>query len=78
MAKTIKGSYNHSIRYVGCGGFRVSWVVDSSSAGSRIRNPVTRTRDVELDGARRFAKKWDCEMPVVKDQWVDTGDSHAA
>lgn len=72
MSRKDSTSYNHAIRYVGCGGFRLSWVVDSASRSSRIRNPVTRTRDAELDGARRFAKKWDCEMPVVKDQWVDT------
>lgn len=56
-------SQSHSIRLIGPGHYRLSWVVDRYYAGSRLRHPTSYTRDTDLDGAKRFAKRWDVAVP---------------
>ena len=57
--------YGHHIRYIGWGGYRLSWTYDTKISGSRLRWPRTTTRDTEKEGALRFAKKWGVEMPLM-------------
>lgn len=57
------GSYGHRIAKIGPDHYRLSWAVDRYYAGSRLRHPRTTARDTDGDGARRFAKRWDVEIP---------------
>lgn len=50
--------YNHHVRYIGWGLWRMSWTYDTKVSGSRLRFPRTITRDTDFEGATRFAKKW--------------------
>lgn len=51
-------STGHKIRNLGSGSYRLEWVVDRYYSGSRLRHPTGFTRDTDLEGAKRFAKRW--------------------
>jgi len=57
------GSRDHRLKRVGRDSFRMCWTVDRYIVGSRLRWPTVTTRDTDLAGARRFAKKWGCRFP---------------
>lgn len=57
------GSYGHRIQRIGDDWFRLSWVVDRYYTGSRLRFPRGTSRDTDLAGARRFAKRWELPEP---------------
>lgn len=45
-------------------GYRLHWSVDRYYAGSRLRYPRSCTRDTDLAGALRFAKRWNLPRPI--------------
>lgn len=53
------GSYSHSIRRIGPDHYRLYWTVDHYYSGSRLRFPRGASRDTDLAGAKRFAKRWE-------------------
>lgn len=63
----------HNVRVIEHGfTYRLSWTVDRYYSGSRLRHPVTYTRDTDEAGALRFCKKHGCTMPAPKakaDPW---------
>jgi len=61
-----KGSYNHHAREIGPDHWRLSWTVDFKHEGSRLRYPRVYTRDTDLAGAKRFARRWGLAEPVPK------------
>lgn len=61
-------SYGHRIKGAGNGFYRLSWCVDYYSSGSRLRFPREFRRDTDIDGARRFAKKWSLTLPVTMEE----------
>lgn len=61
------GSYAHSVTLMGGDWYRLWWTVDRYASNSRLRFPTTYSRDTGLAGAKRFAKKWDLEMPAETD-----------
>ena len=56
-------SYGHRIEVCPWGGYRLHWTVDRYYAGSRLRFPTGYSRDVEHDGAVRFAKRHGLTLP---------------
>jgi hypothetical protein len=58
------GSSYHAIQRIGPDHYRLSWTVDRYVRGSRLRFPTTSTRDTDLAGAIRFAKKWEIDPPA--------------
>lgn len=52
------GSTGHRIRKIGDDWYRLGWTVDFYYPGDRLRYPRSFTRDTDLAGAKRFAKKW--------------------
>ena len=63
------GSYGHRVHRIGADHFRLCWTVDRYYSNSRLRFPTGYTRDTDLDGAIRFAKKWGLPLPSEgKDQ----------
>jgi hypothetical protein len=56
-------SYDHRITDTRDGFYRLSWCVDYYSSGSRLRFPRGFRRDTDIDGAKRFAKKWSVPLP---------------
>jgi hypothetical protein len=56
-------AYGHRLDYIQPDQYRLSWVIDFKYAGSRLRYPRTFTRDTDLAGAKRFAKKWGLVSP---------------
>ena len=63
------GGYGHSVRYIGWGGWRMSWCWDRKIAGSRLRHPQEITRDTDLAGAKRFAAKYALAEPLPPENW---------
>lgn len=61
------GSYNHSVRRMGRDWFRMHWTVDRYYPGDRLRYPRGHTRDTDLAGAKRFAKRWGLAQPADED-----------
>ncbi|MCC6752081.1 MAG: hypothetical protein IT371_30795 [Deltaproteobacteria bacterium] len=57
-------SKSHRVRRLGSDHYRISWVVDRYYRGSRLRHPTLYSRDTDLAGARRFAKRWKLDLPV--------------
>lgn len=55
--------YGFRIQYLELDGYRLSWTQDRYYTGSRLRWPRTFTRDTDLAGARRFAKKHNVPLP---------------
>lgn len=55
-------SYGHRIKDTGDGFYRLFWVVDHHYPSSRLRHPRSYSRDTDVDGAKRFAKKWGLDM----------------
>lgn len=66
MSRFNSSAYGHRIRYIGYDAYRLSWTWDAYYANSRLRFPRTITRDTDKQGAERFAKKWQCNLPEVK------------
>ena len=58
------GSTGHWIELLFSDCYRLHWTVDRYYTGSRLRFPTGCSRDSDLKGAERFAKKWGCAMPV--------------
>lgn len=58
------GSYGHSIFRIGHDHYRLCWTVDRYYSGSRLRFPRGSSRDTDLAGAKRFAKRWGLVEPV--------------
>ncbi|MGN6146288.1 MAG: hypothetical protein ACTHOP_22165 [Mesorhizobium sp.] len=59
MGRYSKSSaYGHRVHDMGWGLFRISWIVDRYYPNSRLRHPVTYSRDTDRNGAIRFADKW--------------------
>jgi hypothetical protein len=56
-------SYGHRIWRIGPDHYRLGWTVDRYYAGSRLRHPRGFDRDTDLAGAKRFARKWDLQIP---------------
>ena len=57
------GSYGHRILRERADEYVISWRYDRYYAGSRLRHPTGRSRDTNRKGAKRFAKRWNIEMP---------------
>ena len=62
---TGNNSGNFRIREVEPGWYRISWTVDRFYAGSRLRHPVSYSRETDKAGAERFCKKHKIKMPDV-------------
>jgi hypothetical protein len=60
------GSYAQRIRFIGADHYRLSWTVDRYCKGSRLRFPTTYSRDTDLAGAMRFARKWEIATPEAR------------
>lgn len=58
------GSYGHAVQRIGHDFYRLHWTVDRYYTGSRLRFPRGCSRDTDLAGAKRFAKRWGCAEPV--------------
>lgn len=58
----MSGSHNHGVKKIGPDHYRLSWEVDRRSKSVRYRLPTRHTRDTDEAGAKRFAKKWGCEV----------------
>jgi len=56
-------STSHRIQRFSSQHYRLSWTVDRYIKGSRLRWPTRYTYDTDERGARRFAKRWNVEMP---------------
>ena len=57
------GSYGHAIQHIGPDHYRLHWTVDRYYSGSRLRFPRGSSRDTDLAGAKRFAKRWKLPEP---------------
>lgn len=57
------GSYGHRIVKERDDEYVISWHYDRYYTGTRGRFPQRRSRDTDLAGARRFAKRWGLEVP---------------
>jgi hypothetical protein len=57
-------AYAHKYRRISHNHYRLSWSFDVKIAGSRLRWPRTISKDTDLAGAWRFAKKWDLSPPT--------------
>ncbi len=57
-------SYNHKIVYFkDFGGYyRAFWTVDRCVKNSRLRFPTSYSKDMDKEGAEKFAKKWNIEI----------------
>jgi hypothetical protein len=60
------GSYDHAAVQIGFDHYRLHWTVDRYVNGSRLRFPTGYSRDTDLDGAQRFAKKWEIAIKFIK------------
>lgn len=58
------GSYGHHIVRERADEFVISWTYDRYYTGSRLRFPQCRSKYTDLAGAKRFAKKWNLEVPA--------------
>lgn len=58
------GSYGHDIQRIGPDHYRLHWTVDRYYASSRLRHPRLSSRDTDLAGAIRFAKRWELPTPT--------------
>lgn len=56
-------SRDHLIQRYSSEHYRLSWTVDRYIKGSRLRYPTRYTRDTDERGAKRFAKRWELEVP---------------
>jgi len=59
-------SYSHAIRLIAPDHYRLFWTVDHHYASSRLRHPRGHSRDTDLAGAKRFAKRWGVEVPSTR------------
>lgn len=57
------GSYGFHLRKLGEDHYRMSWTYDRYYAGDRLRYPQLRSRDTDLTGAKRFAKRHKLTLP---------------
>lgn len=63
MTRLSHHAYGHDYRRIGWDHYRLSWTIDRKYSGSRLRFPTSYSRDTDLAGAKRFAKKWELQMP---------------
>lgn len=57
-------SYGHRIQaFAEYGFYRLFWTIDFKYPNSRLRWPRTFSRDTDLAGAKRFAKRWNLKGP---------------
>lgn len=57
------GSKGHHIQRIGWGCYRLFWTVDRYTKNSRLRFPTQYSRDTDVAGAIRYAKRWGCALP---------------
>lgn len=62
MSRGPSGSSNHRIWKLHADEYRLSWTV--ARKYGRLLYPRRYTKDTNLAGAQRFAKKWNLPMPV--------------
>lgn len=59
-------SYGHSVQCIAHDHYRLHWTIDRYYSGSRQRFPTGFSRDTGEQGAKRFAKRWDCTVPDAR------------
>jgi hypothetical protein len=65
------GSTGHSVSKIASDCYRLHWTVDRYYSGSRLRFPRGYSRDTDLDGARRFVKRWKVAAYRLPPELVD-------
>jgi len=60
--------HGHHIQRLGSDWYRLSWSWDKKYSGCRYTYPKRLSRDTDLAGAERFAKKWGVAMPASPTQ----------
>lgn len=63
------GSNSHHIARLRAGEYRVSWAVDRYYPDSRLRHPRGCSRDTDLAGALKFAKRHNIQFPWKSGDW---------
>jgi hypothetical protein len=63
MGLRNRGGYDHRIVRIAADHFRLYWSYDKHYPNSRLRHPRLISRDTDLAGAQRFAKKWNVAPP---------------
>lgn len=58
-------AYGHRLKSMGADWYRMSWVIDFYYPNSRLRHPRLFTRDTDLAGAKRFAKRHSIALPTL-------------
>jgi hypothetical protein len=58
-----KGSRGHYIAWLAPNAFAISWEIDKTAMGSRLRFPIRRRSVTDRKGAERFAAKWGLVVP---------------
>lgn len=53
-----KGSRCHYIAWLAPNAFAISWEIDKTAMGSRLRFPIRRRSVTDRKGAERFTAKW--------------------
>jgi len=53
-----KDSRGHYIAWLAPNAFAISWEIDKTAMGSRLRFPIRRRSVTDRKGAERFAAKW--------------------
>lgn len=73
----VQKAYGHAVRLLAFGSvYRASWTVDRYYAGSRQRFPTVVQRDMEEDGALRFARRHN--VPIIWEDKARARQCHAA
>lgn len=69
MTATARKAYGHSIALLSAihEEFELRWFWDQKLRGSRLRYPRMMRKITDKAGAVRFAKKWSCPMPSLKE-----------
>lgn len=73
-----KGSRCHYIAWLAPNAFAISWEIDKTAMGSRLRFPIRRRSVTDRKGAERFAAKWGLVVPEGPWRWkppIATGPS---
>jgi hypothetical protein len=56
-------SKSHWVERISSDHYRLHWVVDRYYSWSNLRHPRSYRRDTDEAGAKRFAKRWNVEIP---------------